>query len=221
MRINKKILFLAFVIISFCFISIFIFCLPSFVQIFDLSKNAKSNIGSAVGGITAPVIGIFSSILLYLALTRQTQSNINQRLKNESDIIFLLLNQLDSEVASFYSKYKQGKEEFKFYGLEGINEFTEEFRYNSDYNNADFTFKDLFESNQLLLIVRTYKLVEVRIKMSELSEDLKYLFQSKLNAFFDCKMKRPLQNICEKIELQHNMKDEVTDEIQEFIKFQI
>ncbi len=213
---NRQIIIFAVVIILLCFISVIVFTLPSFFKMLDLTT--KSNIGSAMGGITAPVIGVISSILLYLALTRQTESNVDQRIKNESDIIFLLLNQLDSEIAGFYYKYKQGKEEFKYHGIEAINDFSNEFRYGYSLKDFHFTFKHFFQANQLLLLIRSYKLIEKRIELSALSEEMKHLFQDKLNAFFDCRLRKPLQDISDAVDEHENMKDEITEEIQKFIK---
>lgn len=220
-NINQQIAIFSVVVILLCFLAVIIFTLPSLIGQFNLST--KGNIGDAIGGITAPLIGIISSILLYMALSRQVESNIDQRLKNESDIIFLLLNQLDSEISNFYFKYNEGKEgkekeEIKYYGIEGLNEFTRKFRWKYKLNDFDFTFKRLYEANQILLIIRSYILIEKRIELSSLSHDLKKLFNNKLKAIYDCRLKNPFKNINVAFEEHVKMKDEVTDEIQGFIK---
>src|SRR5438094_10642803 len=97
-----------------CFIAVIFFTLPAFVQQLNLSD--KSNIGSAIGGITAPIIGIGTAILLYLAFMKQVESNRDQKLKNESDIIFLLMGQLNNEVEQFYHSYSKGEKEFRYTG---------------------------------------------------------------------------------------------------------
>src|SRR4051812_26592121 len=102
---NKGLVIFTTILIGLCFISTALFRQKSLTKLFDLSNSQAQNIGGAIGGMTAPIIGLFSSILLYLALTRQTQSSKEQQLKNESDIIFSLFSQLDEEVNGFYYKY--------------------------------------------------------------------------------------------------------------------
>jgi hypothetical protein len=219
---NRQIIIFTFVIILLCFISVIVFTLPTFIG--QLNLTTKSNIGSAIGGITAPVIGVVSSILLYLALTRQTQSNIDQRLKNESDIIFLLINQLDNEISSFYYKYTQGKEEKKFTGLEGLNDFCRNYRYeyNIDQfkNKQDFTFNGWYESGQIVLAIETFNLIKKRIEISNLSQEMKSLFSEKLNTYYNCKLRMPLNNLHEAFEIYPHQKDDFTNKIQEIVSRQ-
>ena len=217
-NINRRILLFSIIIILLCFVSIVIFTLPAFLPQLNLALSTKSNIGSAIGGITAPLIGIISSILLYMALTKQVESNIDQRLKNESDIIFVLINQLDAEISNFYSKITQSGKEIKKTGVEALNDFTMEFRYHYLLKNFGSTFSGFFEANQLLLIVRSYELIEKRIEIASLSKEFKQLFQKKLDALYDCKLKIPLTNISIAVEEHPNMKDDITNEIQLFLK---
>lgn len=48
---NKQILLFSLVIILLCFLGVFIFTLPAFINRLDLSS--KDNIGDAIGGLTA------------------------------------------------------------------------------------------------------------------------------------------------------------------------
>jgi hypothetical protein len=216
---NKQIIVFSIVIILLCFLSVFIFTLPSFVT--QLNLTNKGNIGDTLGGITAPIIGIVSSILLYLALTKQTESNIEQRLKNESDIIFLLINQLDNELASFYFKYTQGKEQKKYTGLEGLNEFAREYRY--EYNieqfrrDKDFSFKGWYEAGQITMLVDTFNLVAKRIEISNLSKELKDLFAKKLKSYYDCKLRIALSSLSEAFDIYEFQKDDYTERIQALV----
>ncbi|MEM9833875.1 MAG: hypothetical protein AAF944_24810 [Bacteroidota bacterium] len=219
--INKQLVAFTIIIITICFVSVFIFTLPTFIEQLDLTT--KSNIGSSIGGITAPVIGVISSILLYLALTKQTQSNIDQRLKNESDVIFLLLNQLHNETANFYYKYSVNKKEEKRYtGIEGLNDFCRKYRH--EYNLTQFenkdssTFKIWYESGQVVLLVESYNLIENRIEKAELSEDMKSLFLEKLKIYYECILKTPLSDLHYAFEKYPHQKDEYTSKIQELVE---
>jgi hypothetical protein len=212
----RTIFIFSVVLILICFLSIILFTLPTFHK--SLNLTSTSNIGDSIGGITAPIIGIVTSILLYITLSKQVESNIDQRLKSESDIIFLLINQLDNEVATFYTKFTQAKQEFKYTGVEGLNHFTREFRYEYDKRSFDFTFKAFYEANQILLILKSFKLIERRIELAALSNDLKMVFEQKLEIYFQCKLKEQLLNIIAAIDEHPHLKDEITEEIQDFMK---
>lgn len=212
----RTILLFTFILIILCFLSVIVFTLPAFHE--SLNLTSTSNIGSSIGGITAPIIGIITSILLYITLSKQVQSNIDQRLKNESDIIFLLINQLDNEVATFYTKYNQGKQEFRYTGVEGLNHFAREFRYEYDKHNFDFTFKAFYEANQIILILRSFKLIEKRIELASLSTNLKEVFSQKLDSFYECRLKEQLLNISVAVDEYPQLKDNTTEEIQSFLK---
>ncbi len=217
---NRQIIIFTVIIIAICFISVIVFTLPSFIEQFNLST--KSNIGSAIGGITAPVIGIVSSILLYLALTRQTQSNIDQRLKNESDIIFLLLNQLDNEISSFYYNFTETKgtekKEFNYTGVQGLNVFVQKLKAEHALSNFKYTFKAFYQSNQILLIIRSFLLIEKRIEISQLSQELKDMFKQKLDSVYQCRLKESFKQLLEVIDKNPHVKDSVSQEMNEFYK---
>lgn len=194
--------------------------LPAMFPFFDLSSQQTANIGSTIGGITAPVLSIFSSYLLYMALTRQTESNIDQRLKNESDIIFLLLNQLDQELANFYLKQKQGNIELKLTGLEALNDFGRGYRY--DYNIDQFaddgrTFKIWYEAGQIAVIIDTYNLIEKRIEISNLNSETKDLFLLKLDSYYQGKLELPFTSLSEAFDIYPHQKDDFTDKIQKLV----
>lgn len=52
-----------------------IFTLPCFCEIFNFSKTETGNIGSTIGGITSPFVGLLSAILLYITLKEQRNYN--------------------------------------------------------------------------------------------------------------------------------------------------
>ncbi len=217
---NKQILTFALIIVLLCFIVIFTFTLPSFIKQLNLTTNAISNIGSAIGGITAPLIGIISSILLYLALTRQTQSNLDQRLKNESDIIFLLLNQLDNEISSFYFSFSQTKgeekKEFNYNGIQAFHVFVQELNEEFSLLNYKHTFKSFYQAKQILSIIRSFLLIKKRIEISETSKDIKDMFNQKLDSVYQCRLKDSLKILIEIIDKNSHIKDSFTEEINVF-----
>jgi ABC-type oligopeptide transport system ATPase subunit len=153
--------------------------------------------------MTGPILGIISSVFLYKALIRQTESNNNQKTREESDMILSLLQYLLNEINSFYSKKTISRyekvnneqvlihEEKRFYGVEALNEFTSYFRYEVDHEFYEGTFKDFFEANMLRLIMRSYVFIELKIHNSSISEQAKGMLEEKLHSIFDCILLEP------------------------------
>lgn len=210
------ILFIGLTII--CFVSVYLLTLPAFLERFNLTTT--SNIGSTIGGITAPVLGIISSLLLFIALIKQTTSEEKTRLKNESDIIFLLINQLDTEYNKFYYKFTQNKgnekNEFIYKGTEGMNEFINSFCYKS--LNINCSWSELFQAKQISLLIKSFILIDKKIDSSQLDDSLKDLFQDKLKAVYICKFQEEIKLILNKC-AQSNMSDILVEEMKDFYNY--
>ncbi|SFE43305.1 hypothetical protein SAMN04488131_10214 [Flavobacterium xueshanense] len=200
--------------VGLCFLSVFIFNLPVIFKSYDLSNS--SSIGDSIGGITAPVIGIISSILLYLALTKQTESNIDQKLKNESDLILSLFNQLDLELNSLYFKFKNNSVDVKFNGLEALDEFAKRFgiAWNMDHFKEKFSsFKAFYPSGQIIYLIDTINLIDERISSSTLSPEMKNLFKQKLISFYDSKLRDSFDKINNRICANQFLEDDWASKI--------
>lgn len=217
MKKRNKYIFLGLILIFLCFVSVLIFTLPSFLNGLNLSETKTANIGNTIGGITAPILGMFSSLFLYITLTRQIEGNENQRLRNESDMIFLLQNQLENEYNTFYYSFKREERKENLKGAEAFSEFV--YSFNSS-NLSGSTLKDFFQARQIILLLRTFELVERRINSSNLNNDLRNVFKQKLGMFFDCRLSKELQIILLKCD-KDNITDEYIVEIREFYNKQI
>jgi hypothetical protein len=213
--INKQIVVFTLLIVILCFLSVLVFNLPAFIRQLDLSKG--SQIGDSLGGMTSPVIGIVSSVLLYLALTRQIEAINDQKIKNESDIVFSLVNQFQIEIDSFHYKYSQKGQEYIFRGVEGLNKFSNDFPSYS-FKTHDFTFEVYFEAKQILLLVRSFKLIEKRIEISPITPDMKKLFNEKLEMVFECVLYNILHSVSTTLEANEKMIDNAAKELIEFYK---
>jgi hypothetical protein len=220
----RSILAYSILAVVFCFVVVWMFTQPTIFSGFDLTSPSKANIGSVIGGITAPVFGLLSTVLLIITLNKQIESIKEQKLKNESDLIHSLIIQMENELQNVYYKYNEEKTEgnernkttHRFSGVEAINEFTHRFRYEFIKNKWDFTFRQFYQAHQILLIVRSYKLIVEKIESSALLEDTRLLFIQKVNAFYECRLYFPLKKISEGVEMSPHFRDQVTNELQEF-----
>ena len=203
---GTRIIFLSTVLtIACCFVAMYLFNLPAILPAFNLSN--AGNVGSAIGGITAPIIGIFTSILLFITLKYQVHITIDQRQKSEVDFLFQLYNQFDSELSRFITirterPPKEAPKEIRKYGLEGLNTFAGEFK--EEAEAFDFPFFDFYEAGQILQILESYSLLIDRLELSDLKPATKsamrakcwhaylYLLMSPVNMIISTAIKYPL-----------------------------
>lgn len=89
------------IMVCLCLIAVQIVLLPSFTKTYDFTSEAMSNLGTALSGLTGPIIGIISIVLLYITLNNQIVFNKHQSDKNEFDNLLRLIEELESEIASF------------------------------------------------------------------------------------------------------------------------
>lgn len=224
MKIIKNIA-ITLLIILLISLSAVIFKFTAPIKMLDFSNSGE--LGSAISGLTTPAIGLLSTVLLYLALTKQTQSNIDQRIKNESDIIFLLINNLDEELNRFYTNTSttQGKvkNEYIKTGIQGLMSFTRfyKFELNQDFFDGNkLTFRSLYESHQIELLIDSFALIEKRISISTISLEMKQLFKMKLSSYYQCKFRLPLKYLTESFEKYGQSEQEYPKKIIEFVNSQ-
>lgn len=186
-------------------ISAAILNLPAPMKFLDFSDSG--NLGSAIAGLCTPVIGILSTVLLYRTLTKQTQSNIDQRVKNESDVIFMLINQLDQELERFYTKISKTTANIKIEstetGIQGLMHFSRFYKFNLNkewLDENEMTFKSFYESHQVILLIDSFMLIEKRISISEISSEMRDLFNEKLESYYQCRFRLPLKYLSQGFE---------------------
>jgi hypothetical protein len=212
-KIIFKTILLTVGLIIISLLLIYILTLPAIWKIFDLTNT--SSIGDTIGGITSPLLGIISVIFLYLTLNRQIDSVNDQKLKNESDIIFMLFNQLDNEYNQIYLYSTNKDERVRKFGHEAL----------VDYCNSVFKFysgnkkfSQYYMADSIILVIRSFELIKKRIQISPLNSEMKDLFLKKMETFYLCKLKDPLYKLTDLFEREKSLLDEYTLEINEFYK---
>ena len=215
-KVLLKTIILAIVLIIISLVLIYILTLPAIWGGFNLTNT--SSIGETIGGITSPLLGIISVIFLYLTLNKQIDSSNDQKIKNESDIIFMLFNQLDKEYNQIYLYSNKGDERTRKIGHEAITDYCNSvFKFYSAKNKK---WSKYYIADSIILVVRSFQLIEKRIELSPLEEELKKMFRNKLNTFYLCKLKDPLFKLTDLFKREESLKDEYTEEINEFYESQ-
>ena len=227
MSLNSKKAIVIFIIISIVlsFTAVALFTQPAFIEFFNLSDSKTSNIGGTIGGITAPVIGLISAFLLFQTLNRQIDAINQQRKKNESDLIFSLINQLNVDISYFYhtEKYKPKGEppsELRYTGMEAFHKFVHLIIHDLNLATYKHSLYSFYETKQLLQFLRSFLIIEDKINdpESDLDKKQKDVFLEKINTIYNCLFKESLKNLISKLEKYENMKDEAFEEITTFVK---
>ena len=120
---TKHIIFLTVGIILILFGSVYTFTRPAFSVGWDLSKTG--NIGDTIGGITAPIINIIGSILIFISFLAQNKANKIQANQNN----FNLLHQLFRDVKDDYNNLSFSSSSIKdgkiYQGQKALSVFSE------------------------------------------------------------------------------------------------
>lgn len=82
MKSTKEVIIVGLTLLIISFFSVWLFTSPAIWHRLNLTKT--SSIGDTIGGITAPLLGITSTIFLYLTLNRQIDSINDQKLKTKA-----------------------------------------------------------------------------------------------------------------------------------------
>jgi hypothetical protein len=211
----KSLIIFTAMLILICFISIVMFTLSAPLELFSLSSGSKANIGTTIGGITTPIISIFSAVLVYLAFTAQTESNKNQFIKNESDVIFSLLEQFSNELGLFYYESNNEGTVIPNRGVEALNSYARQYRFGGNLSTASISFKQIIEAKYIKLYIDSFNLIKQRIAIANLSPELKELFERKLNSYYYAYLRAPLKDLVVTFDKFPNLNDSLTQEVKD------
>lgn len=163
----------------------------SFTQ-FGWTPKEVSNIVTAFSGIMAIFVSMFSVYLLQETLTSQQQGNKEQRGKADSDIIFLLLNQLEKEYDSFELNQTKGSEKIVLKGYEAISTACYNFKTNASTDGMYETVKNSVGGMKIMYLIRSFTLIREKIQESDLNENTQTIFRKKLDYYYRAKFKYPI-----------------------------
>ena len=206
--ITFSLIFILFFCIS-CFVFIWIVLKPSMSHGFDLSN--QQNIGQAIGGLTAPVVGIASALLLFMTLIYQIQNisrqevfsqnqhafSLNQQQKDEFDIVLSLFSLFMEELNTFHYTYNTialpGKSErIVTSGLEGLNKFVLDFEhehvkllvgYEKGTPGQAYVLEHFFQSNSISLLIDSMRTIQKKIDGALLPDGYKEMLQEKHDSY--------------------------------------
>jgi hypothetical protein len=148
--------------IALCILGVYFFTAPAIFDRFDLSKDS---IGSSINGLTAPIIGIISAFLLYLALIRQTDALVLQREQMDTDVLFNELQRIEKYIDQFYDtqthQFGNVKERITTRGIEAMHQFSRFLE--TMVERPSMTLGVFYQSRMIILIIRSIAQLESRL----------------------------------------------------------
>lgn len=173
--------------------------LPPILPPFDLTKPSIVAIATVISGVSTPIIGVLSSWLIYLALTRQIESNNSQSTKNDMDIIFMMLNQLDIELNGFKSltTYKTNNvvtDKVDYNGYEALVRFSNTYSgHQKEYLIGSFIADS--RSDTFLYLIKSFDIISEKINTSGFSSSNQKLLNDKIHLYYLTKLEVPVKNL--------------------------
>lgn len=211
---KKKYIIFTLILIIACFVSTYIFNLPAQVAIFNLSTSG--NLGSAIGGLTAPIIGIVSAIIMYVTLSNQIESINRVRVKDESEAVLNLLNELNSEYDKFYYRFDETnnleKKEFALSGKMAMDKFVHHHIFGPF---VKLKYEETYQSKSISILIHLFKMVDKTIDMYTMNPALKALYNDRLKSVFQNKFEFEIRQLLKKCS-DINESGRLIDEMSEF-----
>ena len=191
------------IVLAICF-PIVLIKLSSFTWL-----SGKGEIGNAIGGITAPFVGLIGAILVYLSFEQQIEANkiqrkalrnqiLQEQLKSEYDMLEKYLAEIKDE---FYKlRYRRSTQAYQpghrrqgevYKGEDALE------AYSDDLTNYGDGFSDdvvEFEFGVRYLVLLAFSFEE-QLKIAIIKEDKKVFFAKKFIYFYEAKIKIQLELI--------------------------
>jgi len=171
--------------------------------------SGKGDIGNAIGGITAPFVGLIGAILVYLSFEQQIEGNkiqrealqnriLQEQLKSEYDMLEKYLAEIKDE---FYKlRYRRSTQVYQAGYRRQWEVYTGEDAleaYSDDLTNYGDGFSDdvvEFEFGVRYLVLLAFSFEE-QLKIAIIKEDKKVFFAKKFVYFYEAKIKLQLELI--------------------------
>lgn len=178
--------------IAVCFLAVFIFTRTSFIESYNFGRPHE--IGEAIGGITAPIIGLATTFLLIRTLQLQNDTFKDQQkfdntvvLKNEVELFFTMFKQLQQDVKNFV--YVIEFDFAKFEGSAAINIFADSIAKETDLSNFD----SLTHTKNLAYILDSFMSTESQIVYIN-DPRKRELCNNQLSSFYNFNMRDEIEN---------------------------
>ena len=199
-NLNKYLGLIIGLLIVAVFLPLYVYLISFKDWVFDLSD--KGVIGDAIGGITAPIIGIIGAVLIYLTFRSQVKANIFLSNQNELKLLIELINELKKDVLCLYDNNSWHMEKISAPYLKNLKE--------GDIQSINYLFK-----RKLMYIFNDYIFLNERVnKLTKLETSDKATINNSLGNIYECY----LDNYCtayEKINLEKKPNAKLSIKLQE------
>lgn len=178
--------------------AVYLLTLPAIIPAFNLSTPTASSIGTALAGLTGPVLNGLTIYFVWQTFISQKKTNLEQQGKNEQDLIVELMNSLLTEynLIEISSKNKSVNGEETIYT--GTKAFMKFARLIAENKIERYTvFRNQMTGDSILYVIYSFKSIMMLIESSSLADTSKHILREKMKCFFTLKMEAPLKLLAE------------------------
>lgn len=191
---NKLLVKTILIVLGLSCLTVAIVQLPALFITFDLTGSKSANIGTSIGGITAPVLNTITIYFIWLTFSAQKKTNEEQNGKNDSDLIMQLSEQMAADYNNFTfvvnKETSQGDVIIK--EKKGSSAFIGYCRHIEAATKPYQEFRNSMLGDDILYILGSYEVIMDRINNSSLGEQNKKVLLKKMKLFYDLKLEAPL-----------------------------
>lgn len=144
---SKNITILTLGVILILFTSVYLLTRQNIFESWDLSDTGA--IGDTIGGITAPIINIIGSILIYISFLEQNKANKIQANQNNFELLHELYKDQKDDFRNIVFASRTVNNGFIYQGQKALSVFVETF--SARKTNADFKKNSFFKEFIFLL----------------------------------------------------------------------
>ncbi|MXV52460.1 hypothetical protein GS399_15905 [Pedobacter sp. HMF7647] len=156
----------------------------------------SSDVWGTVGDWSIVTATVVTGIIIFKTLRLQYKSDQLQIERNDVDVIFMLINQLEQDYSNYSIVLKETRvgmpsTEKIMHGYIAMCNYFEIIGENDEQYIVNYLNSDR-DTDKLLSVIRSFNLVKKKIAISTISNSTKMLFEKKLEIFYSAKFSYPL-----------------------------
>jgi len=152
-----------------------IFAMPLILtrDIGGVSFVGKGEIGDTIGGITAPFLSFFGSILVYLALRAQIDANEQIKdqfvIQNQSHIFFKLIDNINNRIESISFESFDGYKTVDIKGYDAVTSIANNFASDMEWKCSEYGRQLLSKTPEIIELSYYQRIINSNDEFSELN----------------------------------------------------
>src|SRR6218665_2193064 len=134
------------------------------IYIYTASQTSDiEKLGTFLGGIGSVIIGLITTVVLIITFFKQEEAGEAQNIKNETDFLLALYNQMERDYDNIVSTehFPESRTTKRYQGQEAVNMFVHDYVF-GDYPENLSDYSSAFEAAQIHGVLKSFSLIKKR-----------------------------------------------------------